>query len=258
MRLAHHDAPDAKVFCRGHEIPAQREAHEYVAIVAEAYASPREPFTCELKNGATTLDTAEFEVHDKTYPNERLTVPARLVKLSAADQTRYDSEQDTLRPVYARSSPTLLFQEPFTAPLNSRITSAYGTRRVLNGEANSEHNGVDFRAAIGAKVPVANAGRVAFVGHLMRSGNLVVVDHGLGIFTQYHHLAKILVAEGDAVRKGQVIGLAGNTGRASGPHLHWAVRVHGEFVDGFSLIRATELLTAAPANRRVTNSGLPR
>ena len=133
-----------------------------------------------------------------------------------------------------------MFNEPFEVPLDSYITSHYGNRRLFNNKKRSQHLGNDFRAAVGVPIPVANKGKVVFTGNLFYSGNVVIVDHGLNIFTAYGHLSKINVQEGMIVNKGTIVGLAGKTGRVSGPHLHWGVKINGSWIDGFSLVEESK------------------
>jgi murein DD-endopeptidase MepM/ murein hydrolase activator NlpD len=102
---------------------------------------------------------------------------------------------------------------------------------VINGERKSPHTGQDLRAVLDEPVLASNAGRVVLVRDCFFSGNSVLVDHGLGLYSMYFHLDQVKVKEGDLVEKGQVLGLAGMTGRATGPHLHWGFRLLGERVD---------------------------
>ena len=120
--------------------------------------------------------------------------------------------------------------------MNSVVTSVYGTKRVYNKHKEGQHLGIDFRAAIGDKVPATNAGKVVYAGDLFYTGWTVILDHGLDIFSVYGHLSKPLVVAGEMVERGQLIGLSGDTGRTSGPHLHWGVKVQGQYIDGTVLI----------------------
>jgi murein DD-endopeptidase MepM/ murein hydrolase activator NlpD len=241
----------ALIYCRDIVLPARHKDGKYLAFVSESYFSKLAPFTCVLKLGDETLAQATYRVEPTTYEVETLKVSPKQVKLSEKDQKRVDEEQVVLKKIYSATSSELeTGEQAFHAPLKSKITSPYGIKRVFNGEIKGQHIGIDFRAAIGTKIRVANAGRVAFAGQLLRSGNLVIVDHGLGVFTQYHHLSKILTKVGARVKRDQVIGLAGNTGRVSGPHLHWGVNIHGELVDGFSLVKETEEFWKTESRRR--------
>ncbi|MCD6505162.1 M23 family metallopeptidase [Candidatus Poribacteria bacterium] len=125
-----------------------------------------------------------------------------------------------------------LWSGKFIMPVYGPISSTFGKFRVYNnGLARSRHMGVDIAAKEGTPVKSANSGVVLFADRLNIRGNAVIIDHGLGVRSHYYHLRKILVKQGDRVKKGQTIGLVGSTGRASGPHLHWGMEVDGTFVD---------------------------
>jgi murein DD-endopeptidase MepM/ murein hydrolase activator NlpD len=117
-------------------------------------------------------------------------------------------------------------------PANSR----FGTRSVFNGEARSPHGGTDFLSPAGTPVRAPNSGRVVAARELYFAGRTVMIDHGAGVFSQLAHLSRIDVREGESVRPGQVVGQVGATGRVTGAHLHWAVRVAGARVDALSLL----------------------
>jgi murein DD-endopeptidase MepM/ murein hydrolase activator NlpD len=120
------------------------------------------------------------------------------------------------------------FQMPI---LNSQLTSPFGAFRTFNGILQTRHTGWDIRTTLGVPVMASSAGVVAYTGRLEIRGNLVVIDHGLGIYSTYSHLSQIHVTRGQSVVKGQIIGVTGDTGRSSGPHFHWEVAVNGNFVD---------------------------
>ena len=129
------------------------------------------------------------------------------------------------------------FSEPFMRPLKTKITSNFGYKRVFNNKKDSWHSGTDLRAAIGTKIPAANRGIVRFAGELFFNGGTVILDHGLGVYTMYCHLSKVLVQEGEVVPKGAIIAKSGNTGRSTGPHLHWGTKVNGYWVDSISMVK---------------------
>jgi len=124
----------------------------------------------------------------------------------------------------------------FLKPRESVITSEFGSGRVFNGRLTSRHLGVDFRGAIGEPIRAANRGVVALVDRFFLAGNVVYIDHGGGVVTSYFHMSKPLVSAGDTVKRGQVIGLVGNTGRVTGPHLHWAARYGALTVNPLDLL----------------------
>lgn len=203
------------------------------AYIAESYFSLPTARKCFLK-GELVLNLL---IKPYNYKSEKLNVPKGKIDLSKKDLARVIREKEIKRKMYEKSADTYLFNSEFEVPLNSYITSHYGNIRLFNNKKRSQHLGNDFRAAVGVPIPAANRGRVVYTGNLFFSGNLVVIDHGLDIFTLYGHLSKIKVNLGDMVNRGDIVGLAGKTGRVSGPHLHWGVRMGGKSVDGFSLVR---------------------
>jgi murein DD-endopeptidase MepM/ murein hydrolase activator NlpD len=179
-------------------------------------------------------------VKHREYLAEKLKVDPKKIKLDPKDEKRVIEEQVVLNRIYSSSPPTFLFTESFMQPMESVVTSIYGTKRVYNKLKKGQHLGIDYRAAIGDKVPAANAGKIVFSGDLFYTGWTVIIDHGVDIFSVYGHLSKTLVREGDVVKRGDLIGLSGNTGRTSGPHLHWGTKVQGQYIDGFVLIEESQ------------------
>lgn len=232
----------AKLMCHDEEIKhAAGSGKERFAYIAESYFTPKGEHFCWLQKDADRKDILAVTVKPKKFPSERLNVDFRKIKLGKKDQERANKEQVILNALYKRSAPLPYFTVPFKAPLTSTITSIYGSQRIYNKKHRSQHLGTDFRAAIGAPVPAANRGRVMFAGDLFYTGGTVIIDHGMDIFTVYGHLSEVKTQEGQIVNQGDLIGLAGNTGRSSGPHLHWGVKIHGNYVDGYSLIEQTRL-----------------
>ena len=165
------------------------------------------------------------------YKKEALKVAPRHVKPSPQNLKRIKKEKKEIRRIYASSSDTRLWYGSFNKPLAGDITSVFGTQRLFNGQLQSYHRGTDFRARAGTPVYASNFGIVRLAKNLFYSGNIVIVDHGKGIFTNYAHLSKIQVVAGQQVTAGAQIGLSGATGRVSGPHLHWGVKINGAYVD---------------------------
>jgi murein DD-endopeptidase MepM/ murein hydrolase activator NlpD len=158
--------------------------------------------------------------------SQPLSVDTRFTQpLDSATQARIDRENARAREIgrQAHGSPPR-WTASFLRPRSSVITSEFGSGRLFNGQLTTRHLGVDFRGAMGEPVRAANRGVVALVDNFFLAGNVVYIDHGAGVVTAYFHLSKTLVKEGDTVSRGQTIGLVGNTGRVTGPHLHWAAR----------------------------------
>jgi murein DD-endopeptidase MepM/ murein hydrolase activator NlpD len=157
--------------------------------------------------------------------------------LDAATLARIDRENARAREVgRAAHERAPMWTASFLKPRTSVITSEFGSGRLFNGALTARHLGVDFRGAVGEPVRAANRGVVALVDRFFLAGNVVYIDHGGGVVTSYFHLSKTLVAVGDTVKRGQVIGLVGNTGRVTGPHLHWAARYGANTVNPLDLL----------------------
>jgi len=172
----------------------------------------------------------------RAFPTRRLTVNPDLVNPPPEAQARIAEEARHLHELWAATAPQRLWTRPFVRPVPDQANSAFGTRSVYNGEARSPHTGADFLSPAGTPILAPNAGRIVVARPLYFSGNTVVIDHGLGLFSMLAHLSAFEVHEGDRVAAGQRLGLVGATGRVTGPHLHWAVRASGARVDPLSVL----------------------
>jgi len=185
--------------------------------------------------------TLTIRVSEGAYRSERLQVASKYAKPDTASQRRIREEIDHARSVSRAAHETArLWSAPFRPPRPGRVTSPFGAGRVLNGEVQSRHLGTDFAGVVGAPVRAANAGVVALVGGFYLAGNVVYVDHGEGLVTGYFHLSRVEVAQGDTVARGQIIGRVGQSGRVTGPHLHWIARYGNITVDPMSLTKLRE------------------
>ena len=180
-------------------------------------------------DGGTLAKTVAIAV--KNYPEQRLTIKdKRKVEPSAEDIARIEHEQKVTAAVKKRftgNQPDTALAQPSAGPLSSR----FGLRRFFNGEARAPHSGLDVAVGRGTPIAASAPGQVLAVGDYFFNGRTVFVDHGNGLISMYCHLERIDVAAGDAVARGQRLGSAGMTGRASGPHLHWSVILNGTTVD---------------------------
>jgi len=161
-----------------------------------------------------------LEIVEGRFKSEKLKVQPRKVSPSKKDRTRITRERSELKSVYASSQVGRLWRSSFQRPATGKVTSPFGSKRLLNGKVRSYHSGLDFRAPTGTPIYAANDGIVKLAKNLFYSGNHVIVDHGMALFTGYSHLSEFRVKPGQTVHKGQLIGLSGATGRTSGPHLH--------------------------------------
>ena len=172
------------------------------------------------------------------YPRETITVAPGFAKPNAAATARIQRENARSRQVSlaSRDRPRV-WSGPFQVPRAARITSVFGAARVYNGQVKSRHTGTDFAGAIGAPVAAAGRGIVALVADFYLAGRAVYIDHGGGLVTAYFHLNRVEVTQGDTVSAGQRIGAVGQSGRVTGPHLHWVARYGVISVDPISLLR---------------------
>jgi murein DD-endopeptidase MepM/ murein hydrolase activator NlpD len=195
------------------------------------------PITLGRSTGAITdTITLRLAVRHPAYANERLTVAPRYAQPDSAARARVDAELAQSRGISRRAHDTpRLWWGRFVRPRPTRITSVFGTGREFNGSVTSRHLGTDFAGKVGAPVRAAGRAVVALVARFYLAGNAVYLDHGGGLVTGYFHLSRVLVADGDTVAAGQVIGAVGQSGRATGPHLHWIARYGGITVDPTSL-----------------------
>ena len=174
----------------------------------------------------------------KQFPTRRLSVDPNLVIPPESERERIDRETRELEAAWAASPPERLWQSDFVRPVPDPANSAFGSHSVFNGKTTSRHGGADFLSPTGRPIKAPNAGRVVIAADRYFSGNTVVIDHGQGLFSLLAHLSEIDVKPGDVVAAGAVIGKVGATGRVTGPHLHWAVRLNGARVDPLSLLFA--------------------
>src|SRR6185503_16806426 len=210
----------------------------YGAVPVDWRANLRFPLFVEH---ATRVDTlhVEIPVYKAAFGSERLSVGREFTdKPDSALQARIDREADLIAIAWGRAHQTpRLWHGQFTKPRSGRITSPFGTGRVFNGVLQNRHLGLDFDGRVGDSITTSNDGVVVLVGDFYFSGRCVFVDHGAGFSTAYLHMSEVLVAAGDTVRKGQLIGRVGATGRVTGPHLHWIAKYGRISVNPMSLLR---------------------
>lgn len=175
----------------------------------------------------------KFVVARARYPKiaVKLSVEGKFTEPSPEQQKQIEEGQQIKKDYLNRVTPDREWSGQFTAPANAEISDIFGSQRVFNGKIQSTHFGLDFRVPSGTPVAAMNDGTVLLARPLYFEGNFVVLDHGQGLLTLYLHLSEFKVKEGDRVKRGQVLGLSGGTGRATGPHLHVEVRWQGVRLD---------------------------
>jgi murein DD-endopeptidase MepM/ murein hydrolase activator NlpD len=161
-------------------------------------------------------------------------------------QARMEADKAAFANAFAQAFVAPLFADNFAWPRQDTVTAPYGDLRTFNGKKQSQHYGTDLRGAVGVPVYAANAGTVVMTRDAYASGNTVLVYHGAGLYTAYFHLSATDVKDGQRVERGQLLGKVGATGRVTGPHLHWGVKVDDMWVDGETLLKL-DFGTSAPA-----------
>jgi murein DD-endopeptidase MepM/ murein hydrolase activator NlpD len=191
-----------------------------------------------LSTGRPVRAHAALVVLDAGYPVQRLSVPRAFTELDAPTLERVAREKTVLDRLWETATPVRLWHSPFRAPLEAPARgTGFGLKRIINGDPRAPHTGVDFSVPAGTPVLASNAGLVALAEEHFFGGRSLVLDHGEGLYTMYFHLEESLVRTGQRVARGEPIGRVGSTGRATGPHLHWGVRLYGARINPDDLLR---------------------
>lgn len=203
----------------------------------------------DLSTGPATLETVlrppggkparasrTLHIVDAGFPVAELSVNQKFVTPDKTDSERAEAESARLQILFSKTEAKRLFDGTFASPIPGARTARFGERRIFNGQPRAPHSGMDLRAKTGVPVRAPAAGKVLLADPLFYAGNTVILDHGVGLTSQYAHLSEIRVKPGDMVKKGQVIGKVGATGRVTGPHLHWALKFRKARIDPFSLV----------------------
>ena len=218
-----------------------RQKHAWYALAGADVEAPAGPSTLTIlakdAQGVTTDLSQQVEIVAAHYRTGSLKVAPQFVEPGAEVKQRIAEEAALKEKIFSQSAAQPLWTGSFKAPVREAATDSFGTRRMFNGKLASVHKGMDFRAATGTPVLAGQAGVVVLARSLFYEGNCVVVDHGLGFYTISMHLSRIDVIEGEGVSPGEKLGLSGATGRVTGPHLHWAARWQGAYLDPAKLLK---------------------
>ncbi len=179
--------------------------------------------------GSVEILPSHFEQRTLTVSKEFVRPPRKQRQQQAADQVAFNE-------AFSQDYTSLKFDLDFVWPRNASVTAPFGDLRVLNGEVQSQHQGLDLDGAVGSPIVAAQSGTVVLVRKCFTSGNTVVIDHGGRVFTTYFHLSSFSVKTGQSIVAGQRLGWVGRTGRITGPHLHFGVKVDGRWVDPLSVL----------------------
>ena len=190
-------------------------------------------------SGESTEFILPVLVEERVYPVEELTLPKAMVELSPEAVERVNQDNKILLAAMSEVSREILWQGAFVPPLEASLDGNFGTRRVVNGIAKSPHNGVDLPAFEGQEIRAPNYGKVAIVYDGYLTGKGLILDHGGGLYSVYFHLSEVKVKAGEKVSRGQVVALAGKSGAATGPHLHFALRLAKNYVNPKTIVEAS-------------------
>lgn len=213
----------------------------YYAICAVRIDMEPGAETIYIRTGEKTHEHI-FRILNKDFPVTRITLPEKKVFLSDQDSSRVAEEYARISNLWSRVSRPF-WRSNFRPPREAAVTSSFGVVRIINDKKKSYHRGTDYRGREGEQVSAINSGIAVLVSERFYGGKTVMVDHGGGIFSIYMHLSAFRVKKGQVVRKGDVVGLVGSSGRVTGPHLHLSVKVQGMSINPESLFRLSLPLT---------------
>lgn len=224
----------------GHVFPLRIDANGAVALLAADLdlAAGRYPVDVhlEFRDGTREAYEVALEVRLRERAVQRLTLPAETVTPQAPEVLeRIARERQMLNTLFAHSSEPLLWGH-FVRPVDDPAGSPFGVQRILNDQPRAPHSGVDFRSPRGTPVRAAARGRAVVVEELFFTGKTVILDHGGGLYSLYAHLESFACAQNDLLEAGAVLGRVGSTGRSTGPHLHWGVRLQNQRIDPLVLL----------------------
>lgn len=215
----------------GKPVLVARQVDGWLAIVGVALDTEPGDYHVDVLRLGAGEQKLPFTVGAKNYAVQQLKVPPSQVNLSAEDEARVAREAEKVRAALDAFTPVAPTTLRLLQPVPGRRSSSYGLRRMFNGESRKPHSGMDIAAPVGTPIQAPLDGRVVDVGNYFFNGNNVIVDHGQGLVTMYCHLSKIRVEVGQELKRGEVLGDVGATGRVTGPHLHWGVALNGAMVD---------------------------
>jgi murein DD-endopeptidase MepM/ murein hydrolase activator NlpD len=246
--IASRPLDEARVDVFDHVVPmwSTRDRSHWMALIGVDVETPPGRYPAVVRalssDGKPSITRASITITGKIFGTRRLLVDPKFSEPPAAERPRIEQESRRLAGIFATTSRERYWNRPFDTPVTAPTSSLFGVRSVFNGVPRSRHNGVDFAIGPGAPVRAPAAGRVVLSDALYFTGNTVIIDHGEGLYSLLAHLEKTAVHHGDALDNGDVVGLVGATGRATGPHLHWSIRLQGARVDPLSLIERTRAL----------------
>ncbi len=227
-------ADTGEVELDGRRFPIIRDQGVYTSVVGLDMDATPGPTQLAFRIGQFT-GSRDIVATAREFGSESLTVKPSYTDLAKETLERVELESVRMKKLWATITLEKLWREAFLKPTSGALGSPFGLRRIFNGEPRDPHSGLDIKSPPGTPIKASNRGRAVLAGNLFFTGNTVVIDHGLGLYTLYAHLSRIDAEEGAMVERGDVVGLVGATGRVTGPHLHWGVKLAGTRVDPTTL-----------------------
>jgi murein DD-endopeptidase MepM/ murein hydrolase activator NlpD len=223
----------SSVTLNGKPVMVIEDGDSQVAVVGLSLSASPGEHTLELRDADTdTLRKQAFLIKDKQYETQHITIKnKRKVNPEKRDMQRIGKEQQLIRKALANHAARTPDSLRFQLPVNGPISSPFGLRRYFNDQPRKPHSGLDLAAPEGTPIRAPAAGRISDTGDYFFNGNTVFIDHGQGLVTMYCHMSRIDVKPGQEVAAGETIGAVGQTGRVTGPHLHWGVSLNDARVD---------------------------
>lgn len=220
---------------------ADPKTRAWLGLGGVSLETPPGVYTLQLTGTTSAGKEISFEkkisVRRAVYPSIAVTVAKKFTEPNTQQVQEINQGKTIKQDAFSKVTEERQWSGDFHAPVEARISDVFGTQRKFNGKVLSSHQGLDFAVPTGTPVSALNAGTVILARPLYFEGNCVVLDHGQGLLTLYLHLSEFKVKEGDQVERGQLLGLSGGTGRATGPHLHIAVRWQGVYLDPATLLK---------------------
>jgi Peptidase family M23 len=208
---------------------------QWYALAGVPLQTPAGVYSIRITEKFTNRQSVEVDQIIRIFPAAYKKIPIKVARqFTEPSQTQLAAialDKDAKEKIFAAVSAQRLWSGRFTAPVSEPVSDLFGTERVINGEVQSRHQGLDYAAPAGTPVRAINRGVVVLARPMFFEGNFIVIDHGQGLLSLYLHLSEFKVKEGDEVSEGQVIALSGGTGRATGAHLHLAIRWQGVYLD---------------------------
>jgi murein DD-endopeptidase MepM/ murein hydrolase activator NlpD len=226
------DIDQAQVHVFDREFPGYRvDAKTWRVLVGVDLETTAGTYSARVEADHLPATSVPLRVVPAHFRTRNLTVDEAFVNPPPEALKRIAQETAEMNELWTHSAMTRLWTSPFVRPVPDPANSAFGTRSILNGQPRSPHSGADFISPAGTVIKSPSGGHVVLAGDRYYTGNTVVIDHGLTLFSLFAHLSEMQVKVGDEVKTGDVIGKVGATGRVTGPHLHWSVRLDGTRID---------------------------